>query len=275
VSVDVVDRRGRSVESSRPNSRAALLDAALEEFSAKGYEEATVSGIAERAGVTTGAVYAHFAGKLDLLLATVGLAPIDDILRSAGQLASLPWSEASAAIVRSMAARPDRRMLLLLDVIVVARRDPRIARILRGGLEDYLRAMTTANDDAAALGVIDPALSSEDLARVMGLLTMGKLVFTALDETPPSDPAFARLADLLLRFAGAGDGDEGDEPAALARVRGRAAAADRARRALHQGIVDAVHAGHSLRQVGTAAGVSHERIRQVLREHDAETPVVT
>jgi AcrR family transcriptional regulator len=260
------------IDARRPNSRAALIEAALEEFSTRGYEEATVAGIAERAGVTTGALYAHFAGKLDLLLATVGLAPIDDILRSAGELASLPWSEASKAIIQSMSARPDRRMLLLLDVIVVARRDPHVARILRRGIKDYLQAMTTANDDAVGLGLIDPPLSAEDLARVMALLTMGKLVFGALDEAPPSGPAFAQLAGLLMQSSGAGAGDDGDEPAALARVRGRAAAAERARRALHEGIVDAVHAGHSLRQVGTAAGVSHERIRRVLREHDAETP---
>jgi AcrR family transcriptional regulator len=263
------------IDARRPNSRTALIEAALEEFSTRGYEEATVAGIAERAGVTTGALYAHFAGKLDLLLATVGLAPIDDILRSTGELASLPWSEASKAIIQSMSARPDRRMLLLLDVIVVARRDPHVARILRRGIKDYLQAMTTANDDAVALGLIDPPLSTGDLARVMALLTMGKLVFGALDEAPPSGPAFAQLAGLLMQSAGAGAGDDGDEPAALARVRGRAAAAERARRALHEGIVDAVHAGHSLRQVGTAAGVSHERIRQVLREHDAETPTPT
>ena len=255
-------------ESARANSRAALIDAAFEEFSAKGYEAATVAGIAERAGVTTGALYAHFAGKLDLLLATVGLAPIEDVLRSAGEIASLPRGEASKRIVRSMSARPDRRMLLLLDVIVVARRDPHVAQILRRGLESYLEAMTRANDDAVDLGLIDPALATDDLARVQALLTLGKVVFGALDEAPPSQPAFARLADLLLRSAGADDDGGNLPPAALARVRARAAAADRARRTLHDGIVDAVHAGHSLRQVGTAAGLSHERVRQVLHEYD-------
>ena len=71
--LDLLGRPPRASESPRANSRAALIDAALEEFSTKGYEAATVAGIAERAGVTTGALYAHFAGKLDLLLATVGL----------------------------------------------------------------------------------------------------------------------------------------------------------------------------------------------------------
>jgi DNA-directed RNA polymerase sigma subunit (sigma70/sigma32) len=34
--------------------------------------------------------------------------------------------------------------------------------------------------------------------------------------------------------------------------------------------VEAVESGHSLRQVGAAAAVSHERVRQVLRERAAE-----
>jgi AcrR family transcriptional regulator len=255
-------------EGSRRNSRAALIEAAFEEFSTKGYEATTVAGIADRAGVTTGALYAHFTSKLDLLLATLGLTPIEDILRSAREAAALPRSEATKRLVQSMSARPDRHMLLLLDVIVVARRDPHVAAILRRGLDRYVGASASANGEAAALGLIDPALALDDLARVLTLLTLGKIVVGALDGEPPSEEAFARLADLLLRPAGEGD-DGGDQPAALARVRARAAAAERARRALHDGIADAVHEGHSLRRVGSAAGLSHERVRQVLHEHDA------
>jgi DNA-directed RNA polymerase sigma subunit (sigma70/sigma32) len=45
--------------------------------------------------------------------------------------------------------------------------------------------------------------------------------------------------------------------------------AERARRQLHDGIADAVAAGHSLRQVGAAAGLSHERVRRILQERGA------
>src|SRR3954464_5605857 len=116
--LDLLGRPPRASERSRANSRAALIDAAFEEFSSKGYEAATVAGIAERAGVTTGALYAHFAGKLDLLLATVGLTPAEDVVASLAQLAALPWSEVSRIMSRDLATAPPRGFLLLLDVIV-------------------------------------------------------------------------------------------------------------------------------------------------------------
>ena len=253
-------------ESTRTNSRAALIDAALDEFSSKGYEAATVAGIAERAGVTTGALYAHFAGKLDLLLATVGLTPVEDVVDSIADLVALPWSEISRIMSHDLATPPSRGTLLLLDVIVVARRDPHVAHILRRGLESYLDAMQRANDKGVALGVIDPALPSDELARLFAMLTFGRMVFAALEEHAPSDAAFRRFADLLLQSDGA---ESADKPAALARVQARAATADRADRALHESIVEALEAGHSLRQVGAAAGLSHERVRQVMRGRGA------
>jgi AcrR family transcriptional regulator len=265
--LDLLRRPPRATESTRANSRAALIEAAFEEFSSKGYEAATVAGIAERAGVTTGALYAHFAGKLDLLLATVGLTPVEDVVDSIADMASMPWSEASRIMSHGLATPPDRGMLLLLDVIVVARRDPHVAHILRRGLETYLDAMQHANDKGVALGVIDPALRTDELARLYALLTFGRMVFAALEERPPTDETFRRFTDLLLQSS-AGDGDE-ERPAALARVGARSTTAARAQCALHDSIVDAVEAGHSLRQVGAAAGLSHERVRQVLRERTA------
>lgn len=50
-------------------TRERLLDAALEVFHARGVSTPSLSDIAERAGVTRGAVYVHFENKADLFTA--------------------------------------------------------------------------------------------------------------------------------------------------------------------------------------------------------------
>lgn len=259
-----VDAPSPSSGAERANSRAALIEAAFEEFTTKGYEAATVAGIAERAGVTTGALYAHFAGKLSLLIETVGLTPVEDVVRSATATAALPWSELSKMFTQGISTTPDRGRLLLLDVIVVARREPHVAEILRRGLEGYVDAMTRGIEAWSAQGVVEPTIDGEELSRLLLLVNFGMLVFAALEERPPSAVAFGRLADLLFH--------EGEPSPALARVQARAIAAERARGELHDAIEAAVAAGHSLRQVGSAAALSHERVRQVLRERHRQDP---
>jgi len=76
--------RGRK----RPSARAALLDAAVAEFTSKGYEAATLAGIAARANVTTGAVYSHFKSKLELLLEAVGLSTVEAFTRRSFAIAN-------------------------------------------------------------------------------------------------------------------------------------------------------------------------------------------
>lgn len=52
-------------------NRAKVLDAAREEFDRSGYRDAKVDRIAERAGLTRGAVYSNFPGKRALYLAVL------------------------------------------------------------------------------------------------------------------------------------------------------------------------------------------------------------
>ena len=50
-------------------TRSRILDAALELFRERGFEETTMREIARRAGVATGAAYYYFASKEDLVMA--------------------------------------------------------------------------------------------------------------------------------------------------------------------------------------------------------------
>ena len=55
----------------KAETRASLLEAASEVFAARGFQAASVDQVAEAAGFTKGAVYAHFESKEDLFLAVL------------------------------------------------------------------------------------------------------------------------------------------------------------------------------------------------------------
>jgi AcrR family transcriptional regulator len=241
----------------RRSSRKALVAAALAEFTERGYE-------ARRAGVTTGALYAHFDGKLDLLLQALGLTPANDLLRQLADLATLQSPEVIQLVSETMSAEPEAATLLLLDAIVAGRRDDQVAQALREGVTAYEAAVSQAAAAGTELGLLDPALRPDDLARVFTLLSIGRIVMAAIDAPSPTPEAYDRLAELLLQASGATVQD-GTSPA-LAKVRSRARVVERARDGLADSIASATDAGHSLREVGAAAGVSHERVRQLLRQ---------
>lgn len=66
-------RRGvRRTKEEAAATREQILDAALRVFSRKGYSAATLQDVAAEAGLTRGAVYWHFKGKVELYTALVG-----------------------------------------------------------------------------------------------------------------------------------------------------------------------------------------------------------
>lgn len=54
-----------------PEKRRRIIDTATVEFAKKGYHDASISAIAEKAGISVGSVYKYFENKQDLFLTTV------------------------------------------------------------------------------------------------------------------------------------------------------------------------------------------------------------
>ncbi len=76
-------KRGRPPLSVRPVTRDRILDAALEAFSERGFDGATVRQIAAKVGVSDPALYAHFKSKKEIFEALLRLAG-PDLLANAG-----------------------------------------------------------------------------------------------------------------------------------------------------------------------------------------------
>ncbi|MFE4368197.1 helix-turn-helix domain-containing protein [Streptomyces sp. NPDC056835] len=77
------------------HNRAKVLAAARDEFAERGFRDAKVDGIAERAGLTRGAVYSNFPGKRALYFAVLaGLAERESVSESESASESV-WETAS------------------------------------------------------------------------------------------------------------------------------------------------------------------------------------
>ena len=73
-----VSARRRPKGDKRARTRTALIEAARQIIRGQGYDALTLASVAERAGMTTGAIYGNFKNRTDLLMAVaeVSGAPI-------------------------------------------------------------------------------------------------------------------------------------------------------------------------------------------------------
>jgi AcrR family transcriptional regulator len=179
------------------STRERLLAAAVEVFVEQGYEGARLQDIARAAGLTTGAVYANFRGKSELLFAAIG-ARAD--LEMDALLAETETQDPRALLEvlgdRLVAER--RQPPLLVDAIAAARRDPALAAGMRDRLDARVRLLTDIVQRAKSDGSLDPSLDADVFARFGLTLAMGALVLRALQLAPPAEGAWHDLISRLL-----------------------------------------------------------------------------
>jgi AcrR family transcriptional regulator len=167
-----LDRRTRAARAQGREGRDELLAAALRVFARRGYQQAGVDEIADAAGYSKGALYWHFSGKDDLLLALLE-ERIDAPTREMVALleSAPPERDMSVEASREFARRLSRRrdaVLLEREYWSLAIRDPELrARYaerqteLRGALARALEAR------ARHLGTPDLPMPADDVARIV------------------------------------------------------------------------------------------------------------
>src|ERR1700756_1342588 len=93
-------RRRQPKGDKRDRTRAKLLEAARSLIREKGHENATLEEIAERAGMTTGAIYGNFKNRdeLFIVLGQMYWAPIKPKVKPGANLADIMRAMADATI---------------------------------------------------------------------------------------------------------------------------------------------------------------------------------
>jgi AcrR family transcriptional regulator len=179
------------------STRDRLLSAAVDVFVEHGYEGARLQDIARAAGLTTGAVYANFRGKDELLFAAIGARAdieMDSLLEEVRD--RTPRALLELLGDRLMAARSQPP--LLIDAIAAARRDEELAAVLRARLDDRERLLVDIVERGKREGVIDAEVDSDAFARFGVTLAMGALVLRALKIDAPAEGAWHDLISRLL-----------------------------------------------------------------------------
>jgi AcrR family transcriptional regulator len=191
---------GRKPGVTAAETRAQLLESAAKVFAEQGYAGARVSEIARDAGLTTGAIYAHYATKADLLcdaLRAHGGANLLTALAEPGQpLGSI--LDVMRQVGLQMHRRPAEDGALVIEAAVAARRDPEVARALRDNVQQHEALMIGLLRRAQEAGEIDPDLPAAAAARYGLTMAMGSLVIRALDldATEPGD--WSEVIDRLI-----------------------------------------------------------------------------
>jgi AcrR family transcriptional regulator len=164
---------GRIAGGTATETRKRLLAAAADVFAERGYDGTRVADIAAAAGVSNGALYAHFGSKAELLVAALR----EHAPRLLADLVAAdpdqPVADLLLAAGRVLPRRLDARGYLIVEALTAARRHADVAGPMREHMTeraDWLARLVRAGQ---ADGELDPALSADAVAHFCLLLAAG------------------------------------------------------------------------------------------------------
>jgi AcrR family transcriptional regulator len=193
----------------RPSKRSLVLDAAVEEFLAKGYAGATLAAISERAGVSTATLFKHYRTKADVFGAIMGRIFGNDPDDTPPSLPADPRA-GLALIGRDYAASISDPKIRALFRVVIAEvpRFPELGQelYLKGKKPylDRLEAYLTEQVKAGRLAIPDVVLAARQfLGMINDVVFWPHMLVVNLDEAD-ADAVVGGAVETVLRAYRAG-----------------------------------------------------------------------
>ncbi len=190
----------------RPPKRDAVLDAAVAEFLAQGYEHTTLAAIAQRAGVSTATVFKHFQAKADIFGAVMARVFGNDA--AAHEVPKPKAGDPRAgllAIGRDYAAtlaRPETRALFRVMIAEVPR-FPELGRELyekgKRPYLDRLHAYLRAEGRAGTLRIVDEPMAARQFLGMINDVTFWPHMLVVDLEDADAEAVVAAAVETFLR----------------------------------------------------------------------------
>jgi AcrR family transcriptional regulator len=188
-----LEPRRRPKGDKRARTRARLVAAAVAVVREKGFERTTLADVAQRAGLTTGAIYGNFANRDELFLAVARerAPPILPRLRP-GMSFREQMRALAEAVIAAVPARRDSILGTLSYQAYTLTHEELRAQVVHGSAEVY-------RETAAAMAALNPPdalpMPPEVLVKVLHALTDGLLLKRIqMPELVPDEVIYAAFA---------------------------------------------------------------------------------
>jgi AcrR family transcriptional regulator len=189
---------GRKAGVTAEQTRSELLAAAARVFALKGYDGASIADITAEAGLSSGAVYAHYSSKAELFVA---------VLRAHGQrqyreLLGRQSAGTIADFLTAAGSTYDRRRpgdaALMIEAIVAAKRDPEVGALVASWLNSGEELLAASIKEAQAAGTLDDSVQAEAIGRLATMLALGSFLTAALDVGKVDHDDWTHLIERLV-----------------------------------------------------------------------------
>jgi AcrR family transcriptional regulator len=182
------------------STRDRLIASALEVFLEQGYAGARVQEIARRAGLTTGAIYANFSGKGELLAEALSVAPAAEIEAIRATVGARTLEDLERIIVEGLSSTPIPVHSLIVEAWGVALHDDVDAVAIRKGSEAMAEGTRECLEEALRTGELDAGVDVDALDLLLRAIAMGAIAAKATGMGPTVDrEAAARLVARLFQ----------------------------------------------------------------------------
>ena len=192
---------GRIAGVTAEETRERVLDGAAAVFARKGYDGATIAEITSEAGVSSGAIYAHFPTKAELFVGTLSAHGENEVDR----LLEVGSGKDAGRLLRDrgvgLAHRRPQDGSLLVEAIVAAKRHPEVAALIASKLDEREGRIAELIRAGQQDGSIDGTIRPNAVARFVLMLVLGSVMVAAMDlPTVDEDDWGDLMNDLISRF---------------------------------------------------------------------------
>jgi AcrR family transcriptional regulator len=187
----------------REETRARILDAALQVFGERGIAASSLSEVAAAAGLTKGAIYSSFSGKDELVLAIMEEHARERMTHALESFAAAPDAETALANVGTVLVEAIRSDAvwhrLLAEYFALSYHDPDTRLALRERRRQARAAVARALEQIERnLGVAVP-MSPERLAVAFFAISNGLGIEAGIDPDAVPDDLLGELLGLIAR----------------------------------------------------------------------------